>query len=85
MLEANKTGLDHLDKYIYAPMYGFKDEKEYYKAGTVKGDLDKMKVPSFHLVARDDPPVANKFVPYEEVENKATQLIVGTTEKGSHA
>jgi len=44
-----------------------------------------MKVPSFHLVSRDDPPVGIEFVPYDEIENKATHLIIGTTDKGSHA
>jgi len=85
VLDSNTTGLIHLDKHIYSPMYGFKDEQEYYKAGTVAGRLDKIKVPTFHLIGKDDPPCTNLVTPYEEVRTKTTHLLVGTTEKGAHA
>jgi len=37
VLDTNTTGMIHLDRHIYAPMYGFKDEFEYYKAGSSAG------------------------------------------------
>lgn len=85
VLASNTTGLIHLDKHIYSPMYGFEDEQEYYKAGAMAGRLDKIKVPTFHLTGIDDPPCTSSVTPYEEIKTKTTHLLLGTTEKGAHA
>ena len=54
VLRNNKRGLIEIDEQIYVPMFGFKDTASYYKAGTLAGRFNKIKVPTFGLSAMDD-------------------------------
>jgi len=46
--------------------------------------LDKIKVPTFALQARDDWVCNEQFNPFEEVARKGSNVILGMTEKGTH-
>jgi len=66
-LDANRTGLLHLDEHVFPKMFGFKDKEDYYRGANLAGRLNKIKVPTFALSALDDQMVSAEFIPAKEV------------------
>ncbi len=64
------------DDAITAPNFGFRDAQEYYQAASASRILDKLRVPTLLITAKDDP-----FVPYSSIlaagpkKNPAIQLV----------
>ena len=40
-LKANKTGIDHIDKHMYVPMFKFKDVIDYYDKVSIARNIAK--------------------------------------------
>lgn len=80
----NWKGLKQIEVDLYLPMFGFQSFEEYYRKGTVAGKLNKISVPTFCLSSDDDfctPPVFN---PIKEVQAPDSNVLLATTEFGSH-
>ena len=76
--------LTSIDSHIIAPMFGFKDSQEYYKAARIKGKMDKLKkVPSMYLHSWDDILMTHESIPVKEFESNPN-LLLATTTRGGH-
>ena len=64
-------------------MFGFKDANHYYDTISCVGRLNKIKVPSFFLMSKDDFLFDHKIIPSEEIK-LSENIILGTTDFGSH-
>ena len=53
-LKTNWQGMDHLNRKVYQPMFGFENHEQYLDHCTVAGRMKLIKVPTFALAARDD-------------------------------
>jgi hypothetical protein len=64
------------DDAITAPIFGYRDAREYYEAASAKSVLARVRVPTLLITAKDDP-----FVPYSSIlaagaeKNPAIELI----------
>ena len=47
--------LTNIDTRIIAPMFGYKDYMEYYKAAVISKRLNKITCPMLYLASMDDP------------------------------
>ncbi len=68
------------DHHVTAPAFGFRDAWDYYEQSSARRYLDRVRVPTLLIQARDDP-----FVPfdcYRLPENSALQLLA--TDHGGH-
>jgi predicted alpha/beta-fold hydrolase len=64
---------------IFPLMFGFKDINEYYEYSRAKGNLDKIKVPTYFFNAEDDPSLDPKIYPKGEFETGNDKIILGLT------
>lgn len=71
------------DDAITAPAFGFRDAQQYYEAASAKRVIDRVRVPTLLIAAKDDP-----FVPYKAIaatgvkENIAIQFVA--PDRGGH-
>jgi hypothetical protein len=75
--------LRDFDDHITAPLYGFTDAEDYYTQSSSRRYLQKIKVPTLVLQAKDDPLVGNQSLP--ERHELSEQVIFELSEKGGHA
>ena len=54
-MEDKTCRLTNYDSRIIAPMFGYKDSMEYYKAAVTNGKLHKINCPTLYLASIDDP------------------------------
>lgn len=80
----NWKGLNQLEIDLYLPMFGFKSQQEYYKQGTVAGKMNQISVPTFCLSSDDDFCIPENLNPYKEVQAPDSNVLLATTEHGSH-
>ena len=83
-LRTSWAGLLTLDDYVYPRMFGYKDRFEYYEAITVAEHLMKIKVPTFTIGADDDQICDPAQVPHQDVQQKGSNIIIGSTTHGAH-
>ena len=84
-IETNKSGLDHLEKTVYAKMYGFKDTQAYYYDISTDRYMKQIIVPTFALHSKDDPICEYDFIPFKDIESKESKIILAVTNSGAHA
>lgn len=75
--------LNNIDEYMVAPMFGYKDKKDYRDQCSVDGQLHKLKMPCMYLHAWDDFVIGPDCIPADEFE-KCDNLILATTKVGAH-
>jgi len=74
--------LRDFDDQVTAPLHGFVDGADYYTKSSCRQYLQKIKVPTLLLQAKDDPLVGNNSLP-EQYEMSA-QVKLELSEKGGH-
>ena len=57
----------HFDRLVIAPLYGFRDELDYYEQADASPYLSKIRVKTLILAAEDDPIVPPHVFPHERV------------------
>ena len=60
---------ENLDKSITAPLYGFKNEQDYYKEASSKYSIPNIKTPTLIINAKNDPMLSESCYPYELAKN----------------
>ena len=84
-LETNRSGLDHLERRVYAKMYGFKNRHEYYNDVSADRYTKQITVPVFALHSKDDPICEYDFIPFKDIEAEDSKVMVSLTNSGAHA
>ena len=74
-LNNNPTGLDHIDREIFTPMFGYRDLMDMYKDISIDLYVGNTAVPTFSLDADDDILTDGKWVPYKEIEKDSSNMI----------
>ncbi|WP_027722333.1 YheT family hydrolase [Maridesulfovibrio zosterae] len=64
------------DNAYTAPVNGYKDAEEYYKHSSCKQYLDKIKVPSLIINAKDDPFLTESCFPVKEAQSSSALSLV---------
>ena len=64
-------------------MFGFKDANHYYETISCSARLNKIRVPSFFLMSKDDFLFDDSLIPYEEIK-QSENIILGTLDYGGH-
>jgi len=79
----NSTTIGEFDDYFIAQIYGFQDKVDYYRKTGSKWWLNKIRVPTIAVNARDDPFIEESSLPSEEdVKTAPVRLIY--TDQGGH-
>lgn len=71
------------DRLVTAPLNGFKDEMDYWTRSSSVHYLDRIKVPTLVINAKDDPFFPERFIPYEKL-NHSRFLKTLFVEHGGH-
>ena len=73
----------HFDRLVIAPLYGFRDELDYYEQADASPWLSRIRVKTLILSAADDPIVPAHVFPHAQVEeNKWLRGVLA--KKGGH-
>ena len=76
--------LTSIDSHIIAPMFGFKDSAEYYRAAKITGNLHKItKAPAMFLQSWDDILMIPESFPVDEFKSNPN-LLLAMTARGGH-
>ena len=76
--------LTSVDTHIIAPMFGFRDSMEYYKAARITGRLHEIKrCPTMFLQSWDDILMTPESFPKEEIKANPN-LLLACTKRGGH-
>ena len=65
----NYKSFEDLDRNVTAPLYGFKDEQDYYKQASSKFSIPYIKKPTLIINAENDPMLSESCYPKEIVKN----------------
>lgn len=79
----NSNSIVEFDEYFTAPLYGYKDAKDYYDNVSPNQYIEKVKIPTFILMAKDDPIMSESCYPIEE-SKKNKNITLEITEYGGH-
>ncbi len=71
------------DEIYTAPVFGFKNAKDYWKKASAKPYLSKIKKPTLLVTSLDDPFLSSKCYPFKEAEN-SKYFYLEVTKYGGH-
>jgi len=76
--------LTEFDNNMIAPMFGYKDSMDYYRASVISGKLHKItRCPTMFIEGNDDPLMTPESFPRAEIA-KTPNVILAITERGGH-
>ena len=75
--------MKNVDRYIFAPMFGFKSEEDFRRNADIGDRLHQIPVPCLYRHAWDDIFLAPDSVPCSEFQTN-DKLILATTKRGGH-
>ncbi len=74
--------LREFDDKITAPLHGFKNAEDYYQKSSSRQYLNKIKIPTLLLQAKDDPLMTDDLLPH--ANELSPKVMLELTEKGGH-
>lgn len=81
---ANKYSLMDIDERVMIPSFShYKSMEEYYDDAEVKGNINKIRIPTFFLQCHDDPCIRPDLYPFKEF-TKNENILAAFTQRGGH-